>query len=227
MNAHYTYLVIDVLTIAFPLILSFDKKVAFYRSWKYLWRGMLLTAVFFILWDIVFTRRGIWRFNNNYITGYRIGGLPVEEWLFFIVVPYACSFIYSCIRAYLPIEKKPDNGWKVLLPLAILLIITGAMFWARAYTCTSFCFCGMALLLVNMLQQKLPAFRADAFIYTFLISMLPFLIVNGLLTAIPVVIYNNQQNLGIRIFTIPLEDNFYGMLLMLGNIIALPPASKK
>jgi len=227
MNAHYTYLFIDVLTLAFPLLLSFDKKVAFYKTWTQLWRGMLLTGAFFIEWDIVFTQRGVWSFNNNYIIGYRIGGLPIEEWLFFIVVPYACSFIYSCIMAYVPLQKRRDNGWKVLLPLGILLIIFGALFWTRAYTCTSFCFCGMAILLVNMFQQKLPAFRADAFLYTFFISILPFLVVNGLLTAIPIVRYNNFHNLGIRIFTIPFEDNFYGMLLMLGNIVALSPPSEK
>jgi lycopene cyclase domain-containing protein len=53
----------------------------------------------------------------------------------------------------------------------------------------------------------------------YLIILIPFLIVNGLLTAIPVVLYNDNENLGIRLYTIPIEDIFYGMLLVMMNVV--------
>jgi lycopene cyclase domain-containing protein len=218
MNAHYTYSLIDAGTILFPVLLSFDKKVAFYKQWKNLWPGMLLTGAFFIVWDILFNKWGVWSFNDAYIVGLRIGGLPIEEWLFFITVPYACAFIYECLLQYLHMRKRADNGWWVLLLLSILLMVVGVYFHDRAYTFSSFTFCGIALLLVYLLRKRIALFRADAFLLTFLISTLPFFIVNGLLTSMPVVLYNDTENLGIRIYTIPFEDNFYGMLLMLGNI---------
>ena len=51
----------------------------------------------FIPWDIWFTDIGVWWFRDDYITGWKIFLLPIEEWLFFIVVPYACIFIYEVL----------------------------------------------------------------------------------------------------------------------------------
>jgi lycopene cyclase domain-containing protein len=54
------------------------------------------------------------------------------------------------------------------------------------------------------------------------ILLIPFFIVNGILTGSgleqPVVWYNNSENLGIRLFTIPAEDVIYGLEMMLLNL---------
>jgi hypothetical protein len=36
---HYTYLLLHVFIIAFPLIRSFENRVAYSTKWKYLWKG--------------------------------------------------------------------------------------------------------------------------------------------------------------------------------------------
>jgi lycopene cyclase domain-containing protein len=221
MNSRYTYLLIDFLTIIFPLLLSFDKKVAFYRQWRYLWIGLVVTGLFFIAWDALFAYQGVWSFNDAYILGTKFCGLPIEEWLFFLAVPYSCTFIYECLLAYFPFRQRKDWGWQLMLPLGVLLILTGFLFSYKAYTFTTFSFCGFTLLLLHTFRNGFPSFNAAAFFTCYAISIVPFFIVNGFLTALPVVQYDDAENLGIRMYTIPFEDTFYGMLLMLGNILGM------
>ena len=110
MNIHLTYFLILGCTLAGPLLLSFDRKVAFYKKWKRLFPAMVLPAVFYVAWDIYFTSKGVWSFNEAYITGAKLFNLPVEELLFFFVVPYCAVFIYECIRCYFPRVKNKKNG---------------------------------------------------------------------------------------------------------------------
>lgn len=217
MNPHYTYLLIDVGTILFPLILSFDRKVAFYRQWRSLVPGMLLTAAFFIGWDALFTHWGVWWFNRDFTMPYRLLGLPVEEWLFFLVVPYACVFVQACLDGYFP-AKSAESKWSNTIILALLLIIFGLLNAGRAYTLFACGGCGAGLLLAHLLRTRNRAFRPQRFLLAYGVCLVPFLIVNGLLTSLPVVLYNDSENIGLRIYTIPAEDVFYGMLLVLGNI---------
>lgn len=219
MNASFTYLLVNFGTILFPFLLSFDRKVAFFRQWRPLFLGLWPVAAFFIFWDVLFTRWGVWGFNKEFVSGCYLISLPIEEWAFFFTVPYSCFFIYECLRCYVPFERRKDYGWSLFPVAGSAFVMTAILNASRAYTVYAFLGSGLGLLLVWLFRKRLPAFRADAFWIMYFISIVPFLIVNGILTALPVVIYNDAENLGIRLFTIPFEDLFYGMLLMLGNVV--------
>ncbi|CAN5605420.1 hypothetical protein BH11BAC3_BH11BAC3_26420 [soil metagenome] len=218
MNTHYTYFLILAASIAGPLALSFDKKVAFYKKWKYLFPAILLPALIYIVWDIFFTAKGVWSFNENYITGFKIAKLPIEEVLFFIVVPYCCVFIYECIKCYFPKTIQLKFGAQMMIALAALLLITGCIYYDKYYTSYTFIFTAACIVLVLAFKKFFTGFSASLFLVAYAIIVIPFLIVNGFLTAIPVVLYNDAENLGIRITTIPFEDVFYGMTLVLLTI---------
>ena len=180
---------------------------------------MILPATFYIVWDSYFTRQGIWSFNEAYITGIRYFDLPVEEILFFFVVPYCCVFVYECIRCYFPRIKDSSRARSALNVLGALLLATGLIFIDQRYTSFTFIFLAGFLLLFFFSIKYFPGFNTVVFLISYAVILIPFLIVNGFLTAIPVVLYNDAENLGIRIYTIPFEDVFYGMLLILMNIL--------
>ncbi len=180
---------------------------------------MIIPALLYIVWDAYFTKLGVWSFNEAYITGIKFFGLPLEEILFFFVVPYCCVFIYACIRSYFPnLINRKEADWFLKL-LAAALLIVGIIYFDKHYTSWTFIFTGAFILLLYLFRNFFKSFDALSFMVSYAICLIPFLIVNGFLTAIPVVMYNDTENLGMRIYTIPFEDAFYGMLLVLMNIV--------
>ncbi len=213
-----TYFLILLASLAGPLALSFDRKVAFYRQWKFLFPAILLPALFYIAWDVWFTSTNIWEFNPAHITGIKIINLPVEEVLFFFIVPYCCVFIYECLKVYFPSLQPTRFSARFLFILALLLELVGIICLERNYTFFTFIFASIFIQLVLALPGFFRGFNPTLFLISYAVILLPFLVVNGFLTAIPVVTYNNAENLGVRILTIPVEDIFYGMLLILMNV---------
>lgn len=218
MAERYTYLLIDLLCIVVPFLASFHPRIAFYKQWKAFWLPCLATAAIFIAWDAAFTAAGIWSFNPRYITGYRLFGLPLEEIGFFICIPYACVFTYYCVSRFTNTAHLQAASVYLSVVLAAVLLIVACLNYYRLYT--SITFAATALLLLSLLQLRV-AFLPQ-FFCAFLLIVIPFLVSNGALTGSfteePVVIYNNAHNLSLRIFTIPVEDTFYAMLLLLLNV---------
>lgn len=180
---------------------------------------MIIPALLYIVWDFYFTSKGVWSFNEEYITGIKLYNLPLEEVLFFFIVPYCCVFIYACIRSYYPSLVNKKTADLFLKVLSVLLLVAGIIYFDKYYTGWTFIFTGAFILTLYLFKNFFKSFDSVSFLISYAICLIPFLIVNGFLTAIPVVIYNDAENLGIRIYTIPFEDAFYGMLLILMNIV--------
>lgn len=210
-----TYAGLLFLTILVPLSLSFDKKVRFSTKWKYIFPAIIITAAVFLMWDIKFTEAGIWSFNQQYILGYYFKGLPVEEWLFFLVIPYACVFLYEVLKFYIQSYEYPNLFAAISLGLVVVFALLSFNNRGQYYTFFSFLFAAVYLAYVvlrNRFKQHLTKFYA-----TYVISIIPFLLVNEVLTALPVVQYHPEHILNIRVFTIPVEDFGYLFLLLLMN----------
>ena len=216
MDTKYYYLFINVATIFFPIVLSFDKKVAFFSKWKFIFPGLLISGLLYLLWDYLFTVNQVWSFNQNYILGISFFELPLEEILFFITVPFACIFIYECLICYFSfkIPKRFYNAISILL--ITLCLILGVIYMDRLYSLINFT--TLAVILIYTLLTT-PKLDMGKFYIAYTVSLVPFYIVNGILTAVPIVMYNNAENMNFRVGTIPFEDHFYSMSLILLNLL--------
>lgn len=212
---NWLYLSINLASIAVPFAFSFENRAKFYKKWPALFPALIITAAFFIIWDFWFTEIGIWHFNPKYVLGIYLGNLPVEEWIFFLFIPYCCVFIHESLKHFFPVSPFENSGKKTGILLGIICILISLLNLQHMYTTVTFMLLGIFLLLcVFIFKVKF----LGRFFFTYLVSIIPFAIVNGILTAMPVLIYNDTENLGIRIGTIPFEDFFYSMLMLLMNI---------
>lgn len=216
----YIYLLLNIFTISVPLVFSFHKKLNFYKTWIAFWPAAIITAAVFIIWDIYFTQMGVWGFNPDYLIGLDIVNLPLEEWLFFICIPYAIVFTYTSLKVLLKKDPLLAVANKISIALAILLIVVAVLNTDRIYTFITFLSTAL-FLFIHTLYLK-PNYMGKYYL-SYLITFLgPFLLVNGILTGSfiqdQVVWYNNSENLSFRIFTIPIEDFIYGFLLYLMNV---------
>lgn len=216
------YILLNTGTLLFPFLLSFDRKVHFYKKWRYLFPSIIFVGAFFLAWDVYFTKQGVWGFNSDYYYTTFLG-LPIGEWLFFITVPYACLFIYECLISYFSTNflAKADR-W---INISLVLFFTAVGFWHhdKAYTGWTFMLASAMVLTHFLLFENNYRTR---FYMAYLISVVPFILVNGALTGAfneaPVVLYNDAHNLssalGTRLITIPFDDLVYSFLLLMMNV---------
>ena len=214
---NYTYFFINLGTIIIPLLFSFHPKLQFYKKWKSTVISIILVAIPFLIWDVLFTRMGIWGFNPIHLSNFYFVGLPIEEWMFFITIPYACLFTYHSLKQLIPPFKFPYTGILIAILLALITIV-GLLCFDKYYTFTTFISLFFFLMYFHF---KLNLDWLNRFYLSAIILVVPFLVVNGILTGTgiehEVVWYNSNENMDIRLLTIPIEDFAYGFLLLLLN----------
>ena len=216
---NFTYLWVEVFTVLIPFLFSFHPRLKFHEKFKSFFLSSSLVAIVFIAWDICFTDMGVWGFNPEHLLGIYIRNLPIEEVLFFIAIPFACVFTYHCLNLFFVFKWKSQTEHVVVIGLSSILFLLGILHYSKLYTSITFISLSSLLIVLKYIVQVnwLPRLLS-----VYLVLLIPFLIVNGILTGsgleTPVVWYNDAENLGIRIHTIPVEDVFYGLELILCNV---------
>lgn len=214
MNAEY--LIFNIVVAAGPIACSFEKRVYFFARWRAALVATIITAIPFIIWDAIVTGSHWW-FNERFITGVYIAGLPIGEWLFFLTVPFACLFVWEVLNLDAERLDKEVALNTSLWMAAGILVGTACLVFGKFYTMLV----AYSLVVVPVIDKILKTGILKRFLtYIFLlISTVLMLIFNGYLTARPVVLYDASYQLDWRIFTIPIEDFGYGYALLLLTLI--------
>lgn len=207
----YTYSLILFLTVIICFIASFDKRILFNHYFGAFIKAVILVAIPFIGWDIWFTSKGVWWFNTDYTMGIVIAGLPIEEWLFFIFIPFSCIFTYFCFDRFFKLDWLLGFNNLIVYVSLIVCSVVALLHYEKIYTLVTALVTIITLIYLHFIARVAWIGKASL---VFTILMLGFFPVNGVLTGTglenPIVNYNPDDFLGIRILTIPIEDAVYG-----------------
>jgi lycopene cyclase domain-containing protein len=80
--------------------------VRVYARWRRLVLALLPTFLVFVGWDLYAVHHDQWRYAGHWIVGARVWSLPVEELLFFLVVPTCAILTLEAVR-----RRRP--GWRI------------------------------------------------------------------------------------------------------------------
>ncbi|UTW65580.1 lycopene cyclase domain-containing protein [bacterium SCSIO 12643] len=214
------YLWINILAISVPLIASFDHRIQLHKKWKFVIPAIFISMVPYIIWDVIFTHHGFWGFNPEYLQGIDLINLPLEEWLFFIAIPYACIFTHYTLTKLNPGLKLGMEAVKAItVVLLVEFVVLAIIYYDNWYTLIDVIF---AFIILGA-TYKWAAPLLQSYYLTFLVILIPFFIVNGVLTGTgitdEVVWYNEAEFIGIRLGTIPAEDTIYAFSMILLNLL--------
>lgn len=221
----FTYFLVLFFSALSPIIpiIFLNKKTKFLNDFLILIISIFLCSIPLLIWDYLFTKNEIWGFSDDYIFGIKIFNLPIEEISFFYVIPFITIFLYYSYNSI--ISKYPSKLFSLFFSVILILFLIGLAIFNLDKLYTQVVSVYLAIVLIIALIVNIKVKFIHKFFVMFLISMIPFLIVNGILTRgirinnpTPVVWYNNNENLGVRIYTIPVEDALYSMIILLGPV---------
>jgi lycopene cyclase domain-containing protein len=101
---HLVYLVILAACLLGTLPLELVLGVRVYARWQQLLATLVPVAAVFTAWDVWAISRGQWSYDRRYLVGVTLPGhLPLEELLFFLVIPTCAVLTYEAV-----VVRRPD-----------------------------------------------------------------------------------------------------------------------
>jgi lycopene cyclase domain-containing protein len=110
MDDRWQYLALMALCVILTLPLEFVLRARVYRRPLRLLPALLPTVVVFTIWDVVGILRGHWTYSPLFTTDIRLGVMPLEELVFFIVIPICGLLTYEAVGDVLRRARKDTRA---------------------------------------------------------------------------------------------------------------------
>lgn len=212
---NYTYLFVDLGLLLFAVILFSGKQLNFANQSKFIILAILINVFAFSVPTEFLTQLKVIVFNPPYLSGMTLWELPVEELLLSMLLPLCGLAIYLVLNLRFPdnnLEKYSLALSNMMLGLCIAMLYFGHQ---KLFTVFTFSILLVFLLYVEYINKIRFMYK---FYRAFLVSLILFYIVYGLLTSIPVIQYTTEETLNFNLSHIPFESHFYFMSMLLLSI---------
>lgn len=211
----YTFLLLNLFVVLIPFVLALDKKAIGIASLKSIILPSLIVAFVFSEIPVFLTGLRVWSFNPAYLIGVSYRGLPLEEYLFIFTSSFTGLGIYNYLNTKFP--KNDLQKFSLALSHLMIGICIAFLFFAYAKWYTVITFASLLLLLigveyVNTLRFMYRFYRA------FVVSLIPFYCCYGIICNLPIIQYDERQNVGFNLAKIPFENHFLMMAMLLLSV---------
>jgi lycopene cyclase domain-containing protein len=105
---HLTYLIVLAVCLAGALWLEPVLRVGVLRRWRRLVLTLAPVGLVFVGWDVVAIAAGHWDYDQAQLIGITLPGrLPLEELLFFLVIPVCAILAFEAVRKVMSTVERP------------------------------------------------------------------------------------------------------------------------
>lgn len=216
--SNWYYLFFNVLVFVPVLVLSFKTDVQPHKQWRALLLAYALVSLPFIGIDIIAAQQSLWYFNELYISAYQYVQLPPEEILFFFTVPFAMLYVWGVIKKHVA-AKPMGTVWPLVMLATIVAGATtlGLVYWGQRYTMLA---AGLVIVTAMAVGASTKLLFDNRF-WIFQIALLGiFIMANAILTSLPIITYNASEIIGLKLYTIPLEDFLFNFAFINSFLVA-------
>jgi lycopene cyclase domain-containing protein len=213
---NYWYSLVLLVMAVITMFLFVKKTIVFFTELKYMIPAILFSGAIFILFNYRLLETGIISFNSSFLAGKYLFKLPVEEWLFLLIISFFSFSVYILISVLFPNFERPNL---FLVISVVLLLGFGFGAWHfRQKLIPFFIFFLLTIYFGYTLIRNRFKMHLTKFYISYAIAVIPFFLIKGLLHSLPVIFFNSDYTLGIRLLNVPVEEFAYFFLLMLINI---------